>query len=112
MIATQLSPLVKDFVSNAQSTFVKRWRIHDNFMSCTILLEDFTTSKILTLLFKLDICKALDSVRLDFILELLKRHVFPPKFCERISELICSSSSRVLLNGLVSSHIKHGRGLR
>jgi hypothetical protein len=37
---------------------------------------------------------------------------FPSKLCEWILVLICTSSSRVLLNCIVGDPIKHGRGLR
>jgi hypothetical protein len=70
-------------------------------------------SKIPTLLFKLDIRKAFDSIRWEFILELIKkRHGFPPKLRDWIAALFCTSSSRVLLNGVAGSPIKHGKGVR
>jgi hypothetical protein len=45
-------------------------------------------------------------------MELLKRHGFPPRFPDWISGLLCSSSSRVLINGVDGLPILHGRGLR
>jgi hypothetical protein len=69
-------------------------------------------SKIPSLLFKLDIRKAFDSMRWDYILELLKRHNFPPKSRDWITALLCTASSRVLLNGVAGAPILHGRGLR
>jgi hypothetical protein len=69
-------------------------------------------SKIPSFLFKLDIRKAFDSVRWDYILKLLKRHGFPPNFRDWITALLCTASSRVLLNGVAGAPILHGRGLR
>ena len=37
---------------------------------------------------------------------------FPPKFRDWIAALLCTSSSRILLNGVPGNPIKHGRGLR
>ena len=64
------------------------------------------------LLFKLDIRKAFDSVKWEFILDLLQRRGFPSKFRDWIAALLCSSSSRCLLNGLPGPPIYHGRGFR
>jgi hypothetical protein len=69
-------------------------------------------SKVPSLLFKLDIRKAFDSVRWDYILELLRRHGFPPKFRNWITALFCTASSRVLLNWVPGMPIFHGKGLR
>jgi hypothetical protein len=63
-------------------------------------------------LFKLDIRKAFDSINWDHIVELLKRHGFPPKFRDLITSLLCTSSSRVLLNGIANVPINHGRRVR
>ena len=68
--------------------------------------------KIFALLFKLDIRKAFDSVKWEYILDLLQRKGFPCKFRNWIAALLSSSSSRVLLNGLPGPPIKHGRGFR
>jgi hypothetical protein len=69
-------------------------------------------SKTPTLLFKLDIKKAFDSIRWDYMMELLQHFGFPSKFHDWIAALLSTSTSRVLLNGIAGDPIKHGRGLR
>ena len=64
------------------------------------------------LLFKLDIRKALDTVKWEYLLDLLPRRGFPSKFRDWIAALLCSSSSRIILNGIAGEPIKHGQGLR
>ncbi|KAM0838878.1 hypothetical protein ACQ4PT_060692 [Festuca glaucescens] len=64
------------------------------------------------LLFKLDIRKAFDSIRWDYIVNLLQRRGFPSRFRNWIVALLVTASSRVLLNGVAGDPIKHGRGLR
>ena len=44
--------------------------------------------------------------------DLLHDMGFPSKFRDCISALLSTSSSEVLLNGIVGTPIKHGRGLR
>jgi hypothetical protein len=80
MIASRLTPLMDDLVSNAQSAFIKKRSIHDNFLYVRNLARRLHKSKCPTLLFKLDIRKAFDSVRWEFLLELLKSTSFRRSF--------------------------------
>jgi hypothetical protein len=64
------------------------------------------------LLVKLDISKAFDSVRWDYLLALLAHLGFPPKWRDWVASLLATCSSQVLLNGIPGQSITHGRGLR
>jgi hypothetical protein len=66
----------------------------------------------LSLLIKLDISKAFDSVRWDYLLSVLEWRGFPARWREWIASLLTSSMSRVILNGSPLDSIHHGRGLR
>jgi hypothetical protein len=112
VLAFRLSPLMNDLVSNAQSAFIKKRSIHDNFLYVRNLAKRFHKNKTPALLFKLDIRKAFDSVRWEFIVDLLQRRGFPSRFRNWITALLTTSSSRVLLNGIAGYPIVHGRGLR
>jgi hypothetical protein len=72
----------------------------------------FHRTKSPTLLLKLDIKKAFDSVRWDYLMDLLRHHHFSSRFCDWTSALLSTASSRVLLNGVAGDPINHGRGLR
>jgi hypothetical protein len=82
------------------------------FLYVQNLAKRFNKSKTQALLFKLDIRKAFDSIRWDFILDLLRRRGFPSHFQNWIAALLSNASSHVLLNGIVGILILHGRGLR
>jgi hypothetical protein len=110
MLATRLAPYMNMLVSNAQSAFIKKRSIHDNFLYVRNLARKLHRSKTPTLLFKLDIKKAFDSVRWDYLMDLLQHLGFPSKFRDWIAALLSTSSSRVLLNGIAGDPIKHGRG--
>ena len=111
-MATRRTPHMHKLVSNAQSAFIKKRSIHDNFMYVRNLARRFQRTNTPTLLFKLDIKKAFDSVRWDYLMDLLRHHGFPSRFRDWISALLSSASSRVLLNGIAGDPIRHGRGLR
>jgi hypothetical protein len=67
-----------DLVSNAQSAFIKKRSIHDNFLYVKNLAMRFHKNKTPTLLFKLDIRKAFDSTRWDTLLIFLRGGVSQP----------------------------------
>lgn len=112
ILATRLAPHMNDIVSIAQSAFIKKRSTHDNFMYVRNSARRFHRTKKPMLLFKLDIRKAFDSVRWDYLLEMLSHHGFPTRFRDWVSALLSSASSRVLLNGIAGDPIKHGCGLR
>jgi hypothetical protein len=85
---------MNDLISLAQSAFIKRRSIHDNYMFVRNYTRWMHRRKKATLLFKLDIKKAFDSVCWEYILELLQRLGFLPQFRDWIMSLLYSSSSR------------------
>lgn len=111
-LSLRLGPFMNELVSKAQSAFIKKRSIHDNFLYVKIFVRRLHRSKTPTLLFKLDIRKAFDSVRWDYILDLLQKRGFSSRFRNWIAALFATSSSRILLNGVAGTPIKHGRGLR
>ena len=112
VLAIRLASHMHSLVSHAQSAFIKMRSIHDNFMYVKNFTRRLHKRKTPTLLFKLDIRKAFDSVRWEYLLDLLQKRGFPSIFRNWVAALLCSSSSRILLNGVAGEPIVHGCGLR
>jgi hypothetical protein len=85
--------------------------VHESFLSVCNTIKHLHRNKVPTLFFKLDITKAFDSVRWEYLLDLMKRLGFPSRWCNWIAVLLSTDSSRVLINGVPSAPIIHGRGL-
>jgi hypothetical protein len=64
------------------------------------------------LMLKLDIAKAFDSVSWALLFEVLEKVEFGPRFCELITILLSTASTRVMLNGEPGPPIWHRQGLR
>ncbi|KAK1668873.1 hypothetical protein QYE76_057032 [Lolium multiflorum] len=77
MFSLRLAPHMDDLVSIAQSAFIKKRSIHDNFLYVKNLATRLHKRKTPALLFKLDIRKAFDSVHWDYIIDLLQKRGFP-----------------------------------
>jgi hypothetical protein len=112
ILALRLAPHMSSIVSPVQSAFIKRRSIHDNFMAVRNAVRCYHNSKLPTIFLKLDITKAFDSVRWEYLLALLNKLVFPRWWQDWIAALLFTSSTRILLNGIPNAPIKHGRGLR
>jgi hypothetical protein len=103
---------MNELVSNAQSAFIKKRSIYDNFLYVKNLATKFNKTRTPALLFKLDIRKVFDSVSWEYVLDLLQRRGFPPRFRNWVAALFSTATSRVLLNGIAGDPIDHGQGLR
>lgn len=103
---------MSNIISKSQSAFLCGRSIHDNYLYVRNMVKRFQQNKTPTLLVKLDISKAFDSVRWDYLLSLLEHLGFPSRWRDWISALLATSSSQVLLNGIPGQPIAHGRGLR
>jgi len=112
VLALRLAPFMNRLTSQCQSAFIKGRNIHDNFMFVRNLTRRLHRSRSPTLLMKLDISKAFDSVRWDYLLTLLQKRGFPSRWMNWIASILATSTSRVLLNGIPLDPISHGRGLR
>jgi hypothetical protein len=111
VLTLRLGPIMNDLVSNAQSAFIKKRSIHDNFLYVKNHAKRLHKSKTAALLFKLDIRKAFDSIRWEYIVDLLQRSGFLSRFRNWVTALLTTSSPRALLYGVAGSPIVHGRGL-
>jgi hypothetical protein len=107
-----LAPHMNSLISPCQSAFIKGRTIHDNFLYVRNITRRFHRNKTSALLLKLDISKAFDSVRWDYLISLMQHRGFPPCWCDWITTILSTSTSRVLLNGTPLPPIQHGRGLR
>jgi mannosylglycoprotein endo-beta-mannosidase len=110
-LASRLAPELQNLVSRAQSAFIKKRSIQDNFLYAQNLIRSLHRSKQQGLFLKLDIAKAFDSVRWDYLLEVLQQFGFGVKWRSWVSILLAASSSSVLLNGSRGPWFRHFTGL-
>jgi hypothetical protein len=103
-----MSHIVKD----NQSTFIQGCQIHENI--CTVLLACrwLNARRYLTILLKVYLAKAFDTVAWPFILEVLEHIGFPLRWRDWISAILGSSSTKVLINKRPGRRICHARGVR
>jgi hypothetical protein len=112
VLASRLAARIDDLVGIEQSAFIKGRCIQDNFIYVRALLRRLHRSKTPSLLLKLDISKAFDSVSWTYLLDMLRMRGFGPRWRNWIAAFLSTASSRVLFNGEEGASIAHRRGLR
>lgn len=78
-LASRLAPELDSLVSRAQSAFIKKEKHSRQFLYAQNLIRSLHKSKQQRLFLKLDIAKAFDSVRWDFLMEVMQQLGFGVK---------------------------------
>lgn len=112
VMAIRLQPFMQQLVSSYQSAFIRGHCIHDNFIFVQSAIRKLHHDNHATLMLKLDISKAFDSVSWTFLLKLLLHLGFPSRWIQWTAMLLRNSTSRILVNQSLSERISHRRGLR
>lgn len=112
MMANRLAPHLHTMIPHSQSAFIKTRSIHDNFLYVKNTIKALHAKKKPCLFLKLDIAGAFDSVSWEYMLELMERLGFGPRWRDLLSLIWSTSSFRVLANGRAGTLIRHKRGLR
>lgn len=99
IMANRLAPHLDSLVSHSQSAFVKGRSIQDNFQYVHGAVQHFHKAKTPMLLLKLDIAKAFDNVRWEYLLEVMQHLGFGQRWRDIISLTWATFTSRILLNG-------------
>jgi hypothetical protein len=99
ILASRLSPHLDNLVSQSQSAFIKSRSIHDNFQYGKGVVNHFHRTKIHMLFLKVDIAKAFNSVRWEYLLEVMEKLRFGPKWRDIMALIWSTTTSKILLNG-------------
>ncbi|KAE8997012.1 hypothetical protein PR001_g19701 [Phytophthora rubi] len=114
ILAWRVRKHITKIVHSTQCGFVPGRTIHEAIdMLEAIKLrcrEGKTLSKAQVLL--LDFAKAYDSLDRAFLLEVLRRKGFPPKFCRLVEAIHTDTSVRFMANGELSRSVQVTRGIR
>jgi len=99
-------------VATNQSAFVQGRCIHDNYMLVQQTIKLLHKKKVPSIFLKLDISKAFDLVSWSFLLEILQHLGFGIAWCNLVSRLLTTASTRILVNVEPGEEIRHQRGLQ
>lgn len=111
-LANRLRRVLDSLVRPNQSAFISGRCLHDNFRSVQLTCRYLHSTRRASLLLKVDLAKAFDTVSWPFLLHLLAFMGFSQRWRDWLSALLSTATSRILLNGRPGTKIIHARGLR
>nr|GEW21570.1 RNA-directed DNA polymerase, eukaryota, reverse transcriptase zinc-binding domain protein [Tanacetum cinerariifolium] len=118
ILANHLITVLGTLVNETQSAFVTDRQILDGPFILNELVQWCKKKKKQAMIFKVDFEKAYDSVRWDFLDDILKKFRFGEKWCKWIQSCLRSSRGSVIVNGSPTKEfqfykgLKHGEGRR
>ncbi|KAK1609214.1 hypothetical protein QYE76_032887 [Lolium multiflorum] len=102
----------EELVHANQSAFIRGRSIQDNFILVREAAVALHRGRVPTLLLKLDVAKAFDSVSWSFLLCVLHQRGFGPRCIRWIALQLWTVLTKVLVNGHAGRAFGHGRRLR
>ncbi|GKC48538.1 RNA-directed DNA polymerase, eukaryota [Tanacetum coccineum] len=112
ILTNRLINVLGDIVSEVQSAFVAGRQMLDDPFILNEVLHWCSKKKHKSLIFKVDFEKAYDSVRWDFLDDVLKKFGFGNKWCNWIQCCLKSSRGSILVNGCPTDEFQFYKGLK
>nr|GEV60827.1 RNA-directed DNA polymerase, eukaryota, reverse transcriptase zinc-binding domain protein [Tanacetum cinerariifolium] len=112
ILSNRLVGVLGDIVSEVQSAFVEGRQILDGPFILNEVLKWCKKKKKKSIIFKVDFEKAYDSVRWDYLDEVLRNFGFGNKWCSWIQTCLISSRGSILLNGSPTEEFNFFKGLK
>ncbi|XP_059663437.1 uncharacterized protein LOC132309102 [Cornus florida] len=113
ILANRLSSVLPNIIGPEQVAFIKGRKLHDNILLVSDLIKGFGKKHgDLTIVLKVDLQKAFDSVDWDFLQRVLRWHGFSDKWIKWISVCTTSPKFSILCNGVPAGYFSASRGIR
>nr|GEW30760.1 RNA-directed DNA polymerase, eukaryota [Tanacetum cinerariifolium] len=112
VLATRLSSIIPALISDVQTAFLPNRQILDGPFIINELLSWCKHKKQQAMMFKIDFAKAYDSIRWDYLDDVLRAFGFGSKWCSWISGCLHSGMASVLLNGSPTLEFQFQCGLK
>ena len=111
-LPNQLKPILSNFISPEQFTFLKNRQIHDAIAIAQEGLHNMHTKKIKGMILKIDMAKAFDQASWIYIHMFLIHMGFPIQVINWIMCCITYVSFSIIINGAATNFFHAERGLR
>nr|GEV27043.1 RNA-directed DNA polymerase, eukaryota [Tanacetum cinerariifolium] len=99
ILANRLATVIAGLVSDTQSTFLVDRQILDDPFILNEVLDWCKRKNKQAMFFKVDFAKAYDSVRWDFLIDVLEAFGFGSTWCNWIRGTFCYAKASILVNG-------------
>lgn len=113
LLVSRLKPILPEFILQNHKAFVKGTLLVENALLAAEIVHGYHHTKgpkIITI--KVDITKAFDTIRWDFVFIFLRGIEFPEVYIRWLKGCICTTSFSIGYNGSIHGYLKWTRGLR
>lgn len=113
LLVARIKPLLPKIILPNQTAFIKGRILLENCLLAAEIVNGYHREngpKKLTI--KVDIAKAFDTLRWDFVIHCLSALNLPAKYIQWITECITTPSYSIGINGSIHGYFKGSRGLR
>nr|GEZ45835.1 RNA-directed DNA polymerase, eukaryota, reverse transcriptase zinc-binding domain protein [Tanacetum cinerariifolium] len=111
-LATRISLVMSDLISDVQTTFLPNRQILDGPFIVNEILSRCKAKNHQAMFFKVNFVKAYDSIRWDFLDDVLNSFGFGSKWRSWIRGSLCSGKASILVNGSPTAEFQFHRGLK
>nr|GFB05469.1 RNA-directed DNA polymerase, eukaryota [Tanacetum cinerariifolium] len=112
ILANRLAMVIADIVSDTQSAFIAERQILDGPFILNEVLHWCKRKNKKAMFFKVDFAKVYDSVRWDYLIDVLEAFGFGPTWCKWIRGAFCFAKASVLVNGSPSNEFQFHHRLK
>nr|GEX70557.1 RNA-directed DNA polymerase, eukaryota, reverse transcriptase zinc-binding domain protein [Tanacetum cinerariifolium] len=112
ILANRLTLVISSLISEVQSAFISKHQILDDPFILNELLSWCKHKNSKAVIFKVDFEKAFDSVRWDYLDDVLTKFGFGVKWCTWIQSCLNSAMGSILVNGSPTLEFKFYKGLK
>lgn len=113
LLASRLKEILPLMISKAQSAFLPGRLLAENVLLATDLVNGYNSQSLSPRgMLKVDLRKAFDCVRWDFILSSLRALAIPDRYIGLIKECLSTATFSVSVNGVPGGFFKSTKGIR
>ncbi|XP_048611893.1 uncharacterized protein LOC106393218 [Brassica napus] len=113
LLASRLKEILPLMISKSQSAFLPGRLLAENVLLATDLVNGYNTQNISPRgMLKVDLRKAFDCLRWDFILASLRALAIPESYIRLISECLSTASFSISINGALGGFFNSTKGIR
>ena len=113
LLASRLKEILPLMISKSQSAFLPGRLLAENVLLATDLVNGYNTRNISPRgMLKVDLRKAFDCVRWDFILATLRALAIPESYIRLIEECLSTASFSISINGALGGFFNSTKGIR
>nr|GEU60494.1 RNA-directed DNA polymerase, eukaryota [Tanacetum cinerariifolium] len=112
ILANRLAVVIANIIFDTRSAFIAERQILDGPFILNEVLHWCKRKNKKAMFFKVDFAKAYDSVRWDYLIDVLEAFGFGPTWCKWIQGTFYFAKASVLVNGSPSNEFQFHRGLK